>query len=85
MKRKKKTTIVTFESHERLTIRHAPRRLMAWCDQCGADVLVVTPNEAAALTRIDARAIFRRVEVGEIHLIEDDGGDLMICSQSLRR
>jgi len=45
--------------------------------------LMVTPTEAAALAATDARAIFRGVEAGEIHVIEGDGGALLVCSKSL--
>src|SRR5437660_12873725 len=83
MRRKKKTIIVTFESRERMTIRRGQGRVMAWCDQCSVEVLMVTPNEAAAMARTDARAIFRGVEAGEIHFIEGEAGTLLICSKSL--
>lgn len=83
MRRKKKTTIVTFESRERLTIHQGERRLIAWCDRCCDEVVMVAPNEAAALSRTDARAIFRGVEAGRIHFMEDANGAVMICSKSL--
>jgi len=83
MRRKKKTTIVTFESRERMTIRRSAFRMVAWCERCGADVQMVTPNEAGALFGADARAIFRGVESGEIHSIETTEGALMICVTSL--
>lgn len=83
MRRKKKTTIVTIESRERTTVRRAERRPIAWCELCCANVLMVTPNEAAALSRTDARAIFRSVEAGEIHFIESESGELLVCSKSL--
>jgi len=83
MRRKKKTTIVTFESLERMTIRHEAPRIFAWCDRCGADVLMVAPNEAAAISRTDARAIFRAVEAGRVHFMEGDNGALLVCTRSL--
>ena len=83
MRRKKKTTIVTIESRERTTIHRGPRSLVAWCDRCCADVWMITPNEAAAITQTDARAIFRGVEAGEIHFIEGESGSLLVCSRSL--
>jgi hypothetical protein len=84
MRRKKKTTIVTIESRERTTIRRGGQSLVTWCEQCCADVLMVTPNEAAVLSSTDTRAIFRRVEAGEIHFIEGEGGTLLVCANSLK-
>jgi len=83
MRRKKKTTIVTIEARERMTIRRGGRQVIAWCDQCGADVPLVTPNEAAEMDGTDARAIFRGVESGEVHFIETGEGALLICANSL--
>jgi len=85
MRRKKKTTIVTFESRERMTIHRAALSLMSWCDQCGAQVLMVTPNEAALIAGTDTRAILRRVESGQIHFLENASGVLLICKQSLEQ
>lgn len=84
MRRKKKTTIVTIESRERTTIHRLTRRLVAWCEQCGAEALMVTPYEAATLCSTDAQAIFRGVEAGEIHSVETERGALLVCSKSLR-
>jgi len=83
MRRKKKTTIVTFESRERVTIRHQAPRILARCDDCGDDVWMVTPNEAASISLTDTRAIFRLVEAGKIHFFETETGELLVCSKSL--
>ena len=83
MRRKKKTTIITFESHERTTIRRDVRQRVAWCERCGVEVQMVTPGEAAAVAKTDARAIFRGVEAGEIHFLETRDSGLMICTNSL--
>jgi len=83
MRRKKKITIVTFESRERMTIRHESPRVFAWCDECGTDVWMVTANEAASISLMDTRAIFRGVEAGKIHFIENESGELLVCTRSL--
>jgi hypothetical protein len=85
MRRKKKTTIVTFESRERMTIRHETPRIFAWCDRCGDEVLMVAPNEAAAISRTDTRTIFRAVEAERVHFIEGENGALLVCTRSLAR
>jgi hypothetical protein len=84
MRRKKKTTIVTFESRERMTIRRGEQRFVGWCERCGAEVLMVSTNEAASLSRTNTRSIFRGVESGELHFLESETGELMVCSKSLR-
>jgi hypothetical protein len=45
---------------------------------------MLTPNEAAALASIDVRAIFRGVEAGQIHFVERESGELLVCVNSVR-
>jgi hypothetical protein len=44
---------------------------------------MLTPDEAAALAQSTARAIYRRVEAGELHSIEMDDGASRVCVNSL--
>jgi hypothetical protein len=83
MRRKKKTTIVTFEARERTTLRSSERRFIAWCSRCETEVVTVTPNEAAMLVHTDPLTILRRIEAGSIHFIELEAGALLVCSRSL--
>jgi hypothetical protein len=82
--RRKKKTIVTVEARERTTIRRGAPSLVAWCENCCSDVLMVTPDEAATVSRTDARSVFRQIEAGEIHFIESEGA-LLVCSNSLTK
>jgi hypothetical protein len=83
MRRKKKTTTITIESRDRMTIRRTQQRFMAWCEPCDAEVLMVTPREAAALSRTDVRAIFRGIEAGIVHFVESGNGGLLVCVDSV--
>jgi len=83
--RRKKKTIVTIEALERTTVRRGARSLVAWCEHCCADVLMVTPDEAAVVSGTDTRSIFRQIEAGEIHFLESAGGVVLVCSNSLNR
>ena len=44
---------------------------------------MLEPDEAAVLTATTVRNIFRRVEAGELHFVESDGGVLLVCRTSL--
>ena len=83
MRRKKKTTIVTFESRERLTIRCGAPSTFAWCEDCGAEVLMVTPVAAAVHSGTETRAIFRGIEAGTVHFVEGENGALLVCLNSM--
>src|SRR5882724_12207160 len=39
----------------------------------------VTPEEAAAIVVVNPRAIYRRLEAGDLHFVEDGDGALWIC------
>jgi len=45
---------------------------------------MVTPRRAAEMLMTDSRAIYRRVERGDVHFVEATAGELMICCESLR-
>ena len=82
MKIKRKTAMVV-RTHELTTVHLTCQSVRAWCEPCRAEVLMLTPDEAAALAQSTARDIYRRVEAGGLHLIETDDGALRVCVNSL--
>jgi len=38
-----------------------------------------TPDDAALLTGVSTRLIYRWVEAGRIHFYESEGGELLVC------
>ncbi|MGH9901185.1 MAG: hypothetical protein ACRD68_05015 [Pyrinomonadaceae bacterium] len=80
----KRRTVITVETR-RLTVVRAGRcpPVLAWCERCGGRVRMVTPEQAAALAGTRPRAIYRRVESGDLHFVETGAGALLICSGSL--
>ena len=79
----KRRTVIKIETH-RLTVVHSRRRAAnACCQRCGSQVRLLTPEEAAALAGVSTRAIYRRVECGDLHFVETAEGALLICSGSL--
>ena len=80
MKKRRETTI---ETHRIQIIRWRRPRLTAWCNVCSAHIRTITPEEAAALTQVTIRTIYRRVEAGAWHFTETAEGALLICPDSL--
>ncbi|HEU5237727.1 MAG TPA: hypothetical protein VFU37_11325 [Pyrinomonadaceae bacterium] len=74
---------MTFESRERMSVRKESPRIFAWCEECGDDVWMVTPAEAALMAETDVREVFRGVEGRTIHFVESEQGRLVICAKSL--
>ena len=72
------------EIHERLIVRTASGAHPALCDVCSAgDAILLSPEQAAALTGIPARTIYRLVEAGTIHYKEAASGKLAVCLKTL--
>jgi len=44
-----------------------------------------TPEEAAVLTHVSTRTIYRRVEAGRVHFTETAEGLLLVCLNSITR
>ena len=70
---------------EEITVVSRGRNLAthAWCPQCSATVMMVMPEQAAALMGTSVRAINRRVENESVHFVETQDGWLRVCANSL--
>ncbi len=55
----------------------------SWCEQCAARTPLATPEQAAALTGIKTRVIYRWIEGGLLHFTETSEEKLLICVNSL--
>ena len=53
------------------------------CERCTEPSGMITPDEAAAVCDVSTRTIYRRLESGEIHFLEDVDGSMHICLISL--
>lgn len=84
----KKTTLISTETHEALTIRlkfrAQPRPNPALCEECAPAAPLLTPEEAAPLANLSVRAVCRLVEDGLIHFKETPDGLLLVCLSNLR-
>lgn len=83
MTRTRKTEI-SLEIEEAVAIR-AERVLIARCPQCNKPMRMVAATEAAIIAGLSAREIYRFVEEGRLHFIEDRTGSVFVCIASLDR
>ena len=44
---------------------------------------MITPEQAALMTRTNIRAIYRWLEAGRVHYAETPGGSLLVCPDSI--
>jgi hypothetical protein len=81
--KKKKGTEITVETERVLVIRRRYRATEEWCAGCGESVLMIRPDQAAAVVGKSLRAIFNEVETAALHFVEKPDGMLLICLNSL--
>lgn len=79
----KKRREITVETERLLIIRRRYRAIEAWCDDCGCEVVMVRPDQAAAATGRSLRAIFADIESSVLHFLEQPDGLILICLNSL--
>lgn len=80
----KKRTEITIEI-DRVRLVNSRKSPAIWCDPCAALVRMLTVDEAAAVAGESSRAVYRRVETGELHFAETPEGRLFICLNSISR
>jgi hypothetical protein len=80
---RRKRTEVTVETRRVLSILRRAPPPRDWCPQCQRDVRRVTPEEAAVLLQVKPRSLYRRLEAGDLHFIENGDGAIWICLNSL--
>ena len=75
---KRKAEII-FETEELVAVK-ARRVFKGFCASCDAFVEMLPVEAAAALTGMSEREIFRLIEVGEIHFVENER--VLVCRDS---
>jgi len=80
---RKKRTEITVETERTLVIRRRYRAVEAWCDECNAMVIMIRPDQAAAVSGRSLRAIFNDIERAALHFAEQADGMILICLNSL--
>ena len=80
----KKRLEVFWETHEITTISFR-RGFSAtiYCQSCNAETLHLSIAEAATILKFSEFAIFRFIEINQIHSIETAAGFLLVCGNSL--
>ena len=79
---RRQKTVITVETLQRTTVRLRRKVGVAWCEQCAAETVMLTTDEAAAHLQTTARDIFRLTEAGDIHFLETESGALLVCRNS---
>lgn len=81
---KKRTARITLETERVIRLRKRRGFAPVWCAGCGDETSMVSADEAALLTCVSARTIYRWIEAKRVHFTETPDGLLMVCLKSLR-
>src|SRR5262245_46788432 len=80
-------TLMTTRTRTRITIRTRKTTVVhptsVRCHQCGAEVPILTPENAAATLQTTAHQLRGLLESGELHAIEGEGSSSLICANSI--
>lgn len=72
-------TEFTFEVEETVILKQGGNILAEYCPKCGQIIEMASPEVIALATRHSEREIFRLIESGQIHYIED--GRIYACTR----
>jgi excisionase family DNA binding protein len=82
---RRRRTQITVETERLVIIRQREADGETRCPVCAERPRMISAEEAAAVTGLSRRAIYRLVESGRIHFNETSDGVLLICLALLRR
>jgi len=82
---KKRRTEFAFELEQILIVKRRRGTVSGPCSDCAGDVVMLSPDEAASITTVTTRALYRLVEAGMIHFTETQTGLIRVCLPSLLR
>jgi len=73
---------VTIEIDE-VIMRRPKAEVFVWCQACGKQVRMLTPDEAATVAGVSARTVFQWIEASKLHFIELSRDQLLVCGSAL--
>ena len=76
-------TECSVEIDDVLVVNRSGHSVEGWCSGCNSETTLVTPEDAAALTGMGARFVYRLIELGEIHSQDAPVDLLLVCLVSL--
>jgi hypothetical protein len=79
----KKTTRITIESERVSITRWSGSLPRNWCQSCGAEVEMLSLEQASGLTQVLPRGILADSEARGVHATEASDGSMQICLPSL--
>lgn len=64
-------------------IQPVPKDTPAICPFCGPEVQMILAEKAATLCQCSRRKIYHWIEEGDLHFVELDNNEVLVCGRSL--
>jgi hypothetical protein len=81
--RRIRRTEITVETDEIVIIRSTQGDRLILCPECAVPVVMISPEQPAALACTNVRVIYRWVDEGRVHYAEPAEASLMVCPRSV--
>lgn len=81
---KKRKISISIETHRVVWLQNQ-RRFRLQCSECGHETSMVSLEEAARLTHVSTREIYRWINSNRMHFTETSEGLLLVCLNELRK
>jgi hypothetical protein len=81
--RRIRRTEITVETDEIVIIRSTQSGRLILCPECAVPVVMITPEQAAAIACTNIRVIYRLADEGRVHYAETAEASLMVCPRSV--
>jgi excisionase family DNA binding protein len=81
--RTRKRTEITIETDRIVVLSRRKVSIVSWCRECNQRVQMVTVDEAASITGVTSRTMYRWADAEKLHFTETCEGRLLICRESL--
>jgi hypothetical protein len=84
MKKRRHIRKLTVERERAFIFRRHAVVQTGWCKQCGVEVEFSTVAEAARETGLSELVVYRLIEAGDLHFLQEDDVNILACLNSLR-
>ena len=76
----KRRAEIKFETEETILFRQGPAAVREYCPECRAIVDMLSPRAMAIFGKVSERVVFRLIETGDLHYVENTG--VFVCLNS---
>jgi hypothetical protein len=76
---------LTLERERTFIFRSRGASRLGWCEQCQAEVELMSVPDAAQETRFSELTLYQLIEAGDLHFEREGDVNILVCLDSLRR